>query len=143
MAVVMAGFVDFEITWREDVFSGAPQSSSAADFGTVGINFRARKAANEAEWLAALNELNCEMPVSSRPQPRLGADYFYDAGDAGCAYGPIDEIAKQMRHMKPGQTLEVRATDPTVAIDLPAWCRLAGHQFVAQQGHRYLIRRNT
>jgi hypothetical protein len=62
MAVVMAGFVGFEITWREDVFSGAPQSSSAADFGTVGINFRARKAADEAEWLATLNELNCEMP---------------------------------------------------------------------------------
>ncbi len=36
-----AGFIDFEITWREDVFSGAPQESSAADFGTKGINFRA------------------------------------------------------------------------------------------------------
>ncbi len=55
----MAGFVDFEITWREDVFSGAPQESSAAKFGTVGINFRARKPANEDEWYAALNELNC------------------------------------------------------------------------------------
>jgi TusA-related sulfurtransferase len=143
MAVVMAGFVEFEITWREDVFSGAPQSSSAANYGTVGINFRARKAANEAEWIVALNELNCEMPVSNGPQPRLGADYFYDAGDVGCAYGPIDEIAKLMRQLKPGQTLEVRATDATVAVDLPAWCRLAGHQFAAQQGHRYLIRRKT
>ncbi len=38
-----AGFTDFEITWREDVFAGAPQSSSAAQFGTLGINFRARK----------------------------------------------------------------------------------------------------
>jgi hypothetical protein len=43
---VAAGFVDFEITWREDVFSGAPQSSSAAKFGTLGINFRARKPVN-------------------------------------------------------------------------------------------------
>ena len=33
-----AGFVDFEITWRADVFKDAPQSSSAADFGTVGIS---------------------------------------------------------------------------------------------------------
>ena len=39
-----AGFVDFEITWRADVFDGAPQESSAAAFGTVGINFRATKA---------------------------------------------------------------------------------------------------
>jgi arsenite methyltransferase len=43
--VTDAGFVDFEITWRADVFGGAPQASSAAQFGTVGINFRARKPA--------------------------------------------------------------------------------------------------
>jgi hypothetical protein len=49
MAVVTAGFVDFEITWRKDVFGGAPQESSAANFGTVGINFRARKAMPEQE----------------------------------------------------------------------------------------------
>lgn len=55
-----AGFVDFEITWRADVFSGAPQSSSADAFGTLGINFRARKAADEAEWEVALAALSCE-----------------------------------------------------------------------------------
>jgi hypothetical protein len=42
--VEAAGFVDFEITWRAAVFEGAPQASSAASFGTNGINFRARKA---------------------------------------------------------------------------------------------------
>jgi hypothetical protein len=31
------------VTWRADVFSGAPQQSSAASFGALGINFRARK----------------------------------------------------------------------------------------------------
>ena len=39
-----AGFSDFEITWRAEVFKGAPQQSSAAEFGTVGINFQANKA---------------------------------------------------------------------------------------------------
>lgn len=63
MTVILAGFVDFEITWRADVFSGAPQESSAANFGTVGINFRARKARGEEEWHAALARLNCELPV--------------------------------------------------------------------------------
>jgi hypothetical protein len=63
MAVVMAGFVDFEITWRADVFSGAPQSSSAAEFETVGINFRARKPHNDDEWAAALAALNCQLPI--------------------------------------------------------------------------------
>lgn len=37
-----AGFVRFAITWKADVFSGAPQASSAAEFGTMGITFRAQ-----------------------------------------------------------------------------------------------------
>jgi hypothetical protein len=69
----MAGFVRFEITWRADVFSGAPQSSSAADFGTLGINLRARKAANEEEWLRAMSALNCELPVSQTNSEKGGA----------------------------------------------------------------------
>ena len=133
------GFVDFEITWQADVFSGAPQSSSAAEFGTQGINFRARKAANEEEWHAALAALACAVPI--KPTALLGADAFYDAGDRGCGEGPLDEIAALMRELSPGQTLEVRATDPTVVVDLPAWCRLTGHTLIDQQGDRYLIRR--
>ena len=54
-----AGFVAFEITWRADVFSGAPQSSSAGKFGTLGINFRARKPVTPEEWAAALARLSC------------------------------------------------------------------------------------
>jgi hypothetical protein len=60
MVVVAAGFVGFEIAWRADVFAGAPQSSSAANYGTLGINFRARKATSESEWEEALAALTCE-----------------------------------------------------------------------------------
>src|SRR5260370_25167790 len=69
-----AGFVDFEITWQADVFSGAPQASSAAEFGTQGINCRARKAAHEQEWHAARASLACEVPL--KPTALLGADAF-------------------------------------------------------------------
>ena len=144
----MAGFVDFEITWRADVFSGAPQASSAASFGTLGINFRARKPRDEAEWAAALAALNCDTPgpngsaaASIKPSSILGADAFYDAGDLGCAYGPLQEIAALMARLAPGQTLEVRATDPSVAVDLPAWCRLTGHELIFTQADRYLIKK--
>ena len=58
-----AGFVNFEITWRKDVFGGAPQAGSAEKFGTLGINFRARKAVNEEELTAALSALSCEIPL--------------------------------------------------------------------------------
>jgi hypothetical protein len=65
MAVVSAGFVGFQITWRADVFSGAPQSSSASAYGTLGINFRARKVVNDEEWQAALAELTCDRRPTS------------------------------------------------------------------------------
>jgi hypothetical protein len=61
---VAAGFVDFEITWRKDVFGGAPQAGSAENFGTLGINFRARKATDEEELTAALTALSCEISTS-------------------------------------------------------------------------------
>ncbi|MCH8299363.1 MAG: hypothetical protein IIC39_05210 [Candidatus Marinimicrobia bacterium] len=41
--VTEAGFVDFEITWRKDIYADAPQKTSAAKFGTLGVNFKARK----------------------------------------------------------------------------------------------------
>jgi hypothetical protein len=68
---VDAGFLDFEITWRKDVFGGAPQAGSAEDFGTLGINFRARKAADEEELAAALATLSCEIPVNATEEKRV------------------------------------------------------------------------
>ncbi|MBZ0283377.1 MAG: methyltransferase domain-containing protein [Anaerolineae bacterium] len=139
--VVKAGFVGFEITWQDVVFDGAPQQSSAANFGTLGINFRARKAVNQAEWDAALAALPVVELAEAHPVSIFGADAFYDAGDKGCADGPLDEIAALLHGLEPGQTLEVRATEPSVATDLPAWCRLAKHELVTHEGDRYLVRR--
>ena len=64
-----ARFVGFQITWRKDVFSDAPQAGSAEKFGTLGINFWARKAASEEEWTAAMEALSCELPAQ---QPAEG-----------------------------------------------------------------------
>jgi len=38
-----AGFKEVEVIWGEDVFSGAPQHSDAAEFGTLGVTIFARK----------------------------------------------------------------------------------------------------
>lgn len=57
--MVAAGFVRFEITWRGDVFRDAPQASSAAQFGTLGINFRAARPVDDAEWDAELRTRGC------------------------------------------------------------------------------------
>lgn len=60
--MIAAGFVEFAITWRGDVYRDAPQASSAAKFGTLGINFRARRARDDEEWAAALRRLACDVP---------------------------------------------------------------------------------
>ena len=70
----------------------------------------------------------------------FAADAFYDAGDKGCAYGPLTDIANMLKEMEANETLEIRATDPTVSADLAAWCRLTGHEFVERQGDHYLVR---
>ena len=76
---------------------------------------------------------------TSEATPLFTHDHFYDAGDKGCAFGPMDEIAAVMQQMQAGQTLEIHATDPAVAVDLGAWCRMTGNTLVDQQGSHYLI----
>ena len=77
----------------------------------------------------------------SSPESRLDAPLFYDVGEQGCAEGPLERIAQLARRLSGGQTLEVRATNPSVAHDLPAWCRLAGYELLQQEGDRYMIGR--
>jgi hypothetical protein len=60
--VIAAGFVGFDLLTRIDVYAQAPQSSSAAKFGTLGITFTARKPVDDTEWLTALDALRCEVP---------------------------------------------------------------------------------
>ncbi len=63
-----AGFIGFAITWRGDVYGGAPQASSAADFGTLGITFGMRKPRDKQEWLDAMSAApSCQLP----PAPKL------------------------------------------------------------------------
>jgi TusA-related sulfurtransferase len=77
----------------------------------------------------------------SRALPGLNGNVFYDAGARGCAEGPLEEIARLLRSLAPGQTLEVHATDVSVATDLPAWCRMSGNELVTHVGDEFLIRR--
>ena len=69
-----------------------------------------------------------------------GADAFFDAGSQGCGDGPLEKVASLMRQLQPGQTLEIHATDPSVAVDLAAWCRMTGHTLAEQTTDRYLLR---
>lgn len=73
------------------------------------------------------------------------ADDVYDAGSLGCGDGPLPAIAAQLTDLPPGAVLEVRSSDRSVAADLPAWCRLTGHQYLgggeAEYEGRYFVQR--
>jgi TusA-related sulfurtransferase len=92
-------------------------------------------------WLVCSGFRPDAMSQTQVPKSRFHADRFYNAGDLGCADGPLEAIAALLREMAAGQTLEVRATQPSVAGDLPAWCRLANHELIAHEGEHYLIGR--
>lgn len=56
-----------------------------------------------------------------------------DGGDLDCGSGLLLIIKKSMDTIEPGQLLEVRSTERTVADDLPAWCRMVDHEFIGSE----------
>lgn len=41
---------------------------------------------------------------------------------------PVIRTQNRIAELAPGDTLEVRATDPGALHDIPAWCRIHGHE---------------
>lgn len=59
---------------------------------------------------------------------------------------PIIELAKHIGDVEPGEVLAVVSDDPAARYDVPAWCRMRGHDYagedLAEDGvPRYLVRR--
>ena len=43
---------------------------------------------------------------------------------------PIVKTAARIKAMKTGEVLEVVADDKGIKLDMPAWCRSTGHEFL-------------
>lgn len=43
---------------------------------------------------------------------------------------PIVRTAVKIKELKPGEILEVVADDKGIRLDMPAWCRATGHEFL-------------
>ena len=54
---------------------------------------------------------------------------------------PVIRTQNRVQDMSPGDTLEITCTDPGALYDIPAWCRMYGHQVLsqAQQGGEIVI----
>ena len=60
---------------------------------------------------------------------------------------PIIELARHIGDVEPGGLLGVVATDAAARIDVAAWCRMTGHEYVGEEPAedgvpRYAVRRS-
>jgi tRNA 2-thiouridine synthesizing protein A len=44
---------------------------------------------------------------------------------------PVIRTQQQVERLSPGDLLEVYCTDPGALNDIPAWCRVNGHEVIA------------
>ena len=56
--------------------------------------------------------------------------YVLDARYLLCPM-PVIRAQNRVAELVPGDTLEVHATDPGALHDIPAWCRINGHEVLA------------
>ncbi|RLA29931.1 MAG: SirA family protein [Gammaproteobacteria bacterium] len=43
---------------------------------------------------------------------------------------PVIRTQNRVAELAPGDTLDVTCTDPGAANDIPAWCRINGHELI-------------
>jgi tRNA 2-thiouridine synthesizing protein A len=60
---------------------------------------------------------------------------------------PVIELARRIGEVAVGGVVAVVADDPAAATDVPAWCRLRGHEYVGtgdgmDEAPSFLVRRN-
>jgi len=78
--------------------------------------------------------------VTSKPDEDVAARW--DAGALGCGELVI-ELRGRLARLAPGLLFELVASDPGAPADLPAWCRMTGHQLARADHPTYLIRRRS
>jgi tRNA 2-thiouridine synthesizing protein A len=66
----------------------------------------------------------------------------YDLKGLNCPL-PVLKARRRLADMAPGALIWLETTDPLAVIDIPHFCREAGHRLVETQtvegGHRFLI----
>ena len=59
---------------------------------------------------------------------------------------PVIELGRRIGEVEVGQVVAVVADDASARVDVPAWCRMRGHEYVGEQSAddgtpSYLVRR--
>ena len=82
------------------------------------------EAPNGGGWDPGEDPTRTENP-RPRPDGRLDTVGLY------CPV-PIIKTAARIREMRVGQVLEILSDDRVILLDMPAWCRSWGHEFLGQ-----------
>lgn len=60
---------------------------------------------------------------------------------------PVIELARAVPTVAVGELVEVRSDDPAARVDVPAWCRLTGQEYIGVAelavGAGYRVRRTN
>lgn len=67
--------------------------------------------------------------TSAETGPPASAPTVVEARGVLCPV-PIIRLARVTRTLPPGSLVEVLSDDPAAAFDIPAWCRLRGHELL-------------
>ena len=62
------------------------------------------------------------------------SDMLVDARGLRCPL-PVIRLAAAAKGLPAGTELTVLSTDPAARLDVPAWCRMRGHEHVATVEH--------
>lgn len=54
---------------------------------------------------------------------------------------PVIRVQDRVAQLMPGDELEAHCTDPGVLSDIPAWCRINGHELISADrvGDEYIV----
>ncbi|MBK7875399.1 MAG: cobalamin-independent methionine synthase II family protein [Planctomycetes bacterium] len=69
------------------------------------------------------------------PNHALAADATVDGGDLDCGGGLLLLIRRSIDPLPRGGLLDVRSTETSVDVELPAWCRMTGNELVSWTKH--------
>lgn len=80
--------------------------------------------------------------MTDLPEP----DLTLDCRSMRCPQ-PVIELARRIGDVPAGGVVAVLADDPAAATDVPAWCRLRGHEYLGTQksdsgAPSYFVRRS-
>jgi tRNA 2-thiouridine synthesizing protein A len=54
---------------------------------------------------------------------------------------PVITLAKRIGEVAVGATVTLLADDPAAETDIPAWCRMRGHELTQVRDGRFVVRR--